>query len=166
MPDLVIDVMRREDLADVLAIEVVSFSTPWTEEMFTHELAGGVPGTTLVARLPAPGAPAAVAGYVCVWVVSDELHINNLAVHPRWRRRGLARALVRAALEHGQRERAHLAFLEVRASNVAAQRLYREFDFEAVGLRRRYYTHPIEDAVIMRRVGLWALDAEQHVMER
>jgi ribosomal-protein-alanine N-acetyltransferase len=62
--------------------------------------------------------------------------------------------LVRAALEHGQRGGAHFAFLEVRASNVAAQHLYREFDFEAVGLRRRYYTHPVEDAVIMRRVGL------------
>jgi ribosomal-protein-alanine N-acetyltransferase len=152
VPDLVIEAMRREDLADVMAIEMASFSMPWTEEMFTNELARGVPGGTLVARLPAAGAPSAVAGYICVWVVSDELHINNLAVHPRCRKRGVARALVHAALEHGSGKGAQVAFLEVRASNVAAQRLYRQFDFEPVGVRPRYYAHPVEDAVIMRRV--------------
>lgn len=153
MPDLVIDAMRREDLAEVLAIEVVSFSTPWTEEMFTNDLAGEVPGVTLVARLPVAGAPSVIVGYVCVWVVGDELHVNNLAVHPRWRRRGIARVLVREALGHGERLGVRVAFLEVRASNAAAQRLYRDFDFEPVGLRRRYYTHPVEDAVVMRRGG-------------
>jgi ribosomal-protein-alanine N-acetyltransferase len=153
VPDLVIEAMRREDLAHVMAIEAASFSMPWTEEMFTNELAARVPGGTLVARLPTSGAPSTVAGYICVWVVADELHINNLAVHPRWRKRGIARALVHAALEHGNRQGAEFAFLEVRASNVVAQRLYRRFDFEPVGVRPRYYTHPVEDAVIMRRVG-------------
>jgi ribosomal-protein-alanine N-acetyltransferase len=166
VPGLVIDAMRREDLREILAIEIGSFSTPWTEDMFTNELAGGASGVTLVARAPEAGAPAAVVGYACVWVVSDELHINNLAVHPRWRRRGIARALVRSSLEHGTRLGARVAFLEVRASNVAAQRLYREFDFEQVGFRRGYYTHPMEDALIMRRTRLGALDVEQRVTER
>lgn len=146
--------MRREDLSEVLAIEVASFSLPWTEEMFAAELSPGTLAGMLVARLPAVGAPPPVVGYICVWLVGDELHINNLAVHPRWRQRGIARALLEAALRHGRAGGAHTAFLEVRTSNLAAQALYRQFDFEPVGVRARYYTHPLEDAVLMRRTGL------------
>jgi len=152
--DLVIEPMRREDLPDVLAIEVASFSLPWTEEMFVNELGPETLAAMLVARVPGAGAPPPVVGYICVWLVSDELHINNLAVHPRWRKRGIARELLRAGLEHGRRGGAGAAFLEVRASNLAAQGLYRQFHFEPVGVRPRYYTHPVEDAVIMRRIGL------------
>ena len=152
--DLLIEPMRREDLPEVLAIEVVSFSLPWTEEMFANELGAGTLAGVLVARLPGAGAPPPVVGYICVWLVSDELHINNLAVHPRWRKRGVARELLRAALQHGRRGGARAAFLEVRASNVAAQGLYRQFHFGPVGVRPRYYTHPVEDAVIMCRMGL------------
>ena len=152
--DILIEPMRRADLPEVMAIEVVSFSVPWTEEMFGNEMGAGTLAGVLVARVPGVGASPSVVGYICVWLVTDELHINNLAVHPRWRKRGIARELLRAALQHGRRGGARAAFLEVRASNVAAQRLYRKFHFEPVGVRRRYYTHPIEDAVIMRRMGL------------
>ena len=152
--DILIEPMRREDLPEVMAIEIVSFSVPWTEEMFGNELAAGSLAGVLVARAPRSGSPPPVVGYICVWLVSDELHINNLAVHPRWRKRGIARELLQTALQHGRRGGARVAFLEVRASNVAAQGLYREFHFEAVGVRPRYYTHPIEDAVVMCRTGL------------
>jgi ribosomal-protein-alanine N-acetyltransferase len=141
-------------MPEVLAIEFASFSLPWTEEMFANELAEGTVAGTLVARLSAAGVPPPVVGYICVWLVGDELHINNLAVHPRWRKHGIASELLCAALERGRRGGARAAFLEVRASNVAAQSLYRQFQFEPVGIRRRYYTHPVEDAVIMGRVGL------------
>jgi ribosomal-protein-alanine N-acetyltransferase len=151
---LVIEPMRQEDLPEVLAIEVASFSLPWTEDMFANELAAGTAAGTLVAHLPAAEAQPPVVGYICVWLVSDELHINNLAVHPRWRKRGIASELLRSALEHGRRGGARAAFLEVRASNVAAQSLYRQFRFEPVGIRTRYYTHPVEDAVVMGRIGL------------
>ena len=151
LPDVRIEPMRREDLPEVLAIEVASFSLPWTEEMFASDLASDGPAGTLVARPSAAGGPSPVVGYVCTWLFSGELHINNLAVHPRWRRRGVARELLRAVLEQARHRNASAAFLEVRASNVAAQTLYRQFRFEAVGIRRRYYTHPVEDAVIMRR---------------
>jgi ribosomal-protein-alanine N-acetyltransferase len=117
-------------------------------------MGAGTLAGVLVARVPGVGASPSVVGYICVWLVTDELHINNLAVHPRWRKRGIARELLWAALQHGRRGGARAAFLEVRASNVAAQGLYRKFHFESVGVRRRYYTHPIEDAVVMRRMGL------------
>jgi ribosomal-protein-alanine N-acetyltransferase len=152
--DVLIRPMEREDLPEVLAIEVSSFALPWTEEMFVNELAQGTLAEVLVARLPAAGTPPPIAGYICVWMVSDELHINNLAVHPRWRRRGIAGALLQAAMEQGRLGGAESAFLEVRASNVEAQGLYRQFRFEPVGVRPRYYTHPVEDALIMRRQGL------------
>ncbi len=143
--------MRREDLADVMAIEVASFALPWTEEMFANELVRGTLSELLVARLPGAGDPPPLGGYICVWVVTDELHINNLAVDPRWRRRGIAAALLESALTRGRGRGACAAFLEVRVSNGAAQGLYRRFHFAPVGVRTRYYTHPVEDALIMRR---------------
>ncbi len=146
---LVIDPMRPEDLTQILAIEVLSFSLPWTREMFAGDLARPDIALMLAARAADQGAPPPIVGYICSYLLTDELHINNVAVHPRWRRRGVARALLRAALDHGRSDRAHRAILEVRASNVAAQALYRAFGFEAAGVRRRYYTQPAEDAVIM-----------------
>jgi ribosomal-protein-alanine N-acetyltransferase len=151
---LLIEPMRREDLPEVLAIEVVSFALPWTKEMFETELDRGDLGENLVARLADAGVPPPIAGYICAWVVGPELHINNIAVDPRWRRRGIAAALLEATLERGRVRGAQRAFLEVRASNVEAQALYRRFGFEPAGIRKRYYAHPVEDAVIMKREGL------------
>ena len=148
---IMIEPLRREDLPEVLAIEVASFAVPWTEEMFENELARGDLSEILIARLADAGNPPPVAGYICVWVVSDELHINNIAVDPRWRRRGIAGALLEAALDHGRLRGGRRAFLEVRVSNVAAQALYRRYRFEAAGIRKGYYDQPAEDAVIMKR---------------
>jgi ribosomal-protein-alanine N-acetyltransferase len=146
-----IEPMRQEDLPEVLIIEVASFPLPWTKEMFENELARRDLSEALVARLPDAGTPPPIVGYMCGWVVGEELHINNLAVAPRWRRRGIAGALLAAALERGRARGARCAFLEVRASNVGAQALYRRYGFEPAGVRKRYYNHPIEDAVVMRR---------------
>lgn len=148
---VLIEPMRREDLPEVLAIEVAAFAVPWTEEMFENELARRDLSEILIARLADVGTPPPVAGYICIWVVGDELHINNVAVDPRWRRRGIAGALLEAALDHGQLRGSRRAFLEVRASNVAAQALYRRYGFETAGIRKGYYDHPNEDAVIMKR---------------
>jgi ribosomal-protein-alanine N-acetyltransferase len=158
MPDsattLLIEPMQPEDLPEVMAIEVASYPLPWTQEMFENELARGNLSEVLIARLADAGSPPPLAGYICVWVVGDELHINNVAVDPRFRRRGVAAALLRTALEHGRSRGARRAFLEVRASNAAAQALYRGFGFEVEGIRKRYYTHPVEDAVVMKCEGV------------
>jgi ribosomal-protein-alanine N-acetyltransferase len=146
--DIVIEPMRTEDLPQVLAIEVASFSQPWTPEMFESDLARTDLAALLVARAAAgPSTP--VAGYICTYRLTDELHVNNLAVHPRWRRQGVASALLQAALELGRRDRARRAILEVRISNLGAQALYRAFGFEEAGVRRRYYAQPAEDALVM-----------------
>jgi ribosomal-protein-alanine N-acetyltransferase len=148
-PALVVEPMRLDDLGQVMAIEIASFSLPWTREMFEGDLAREDLATMLVARLPGRAVPPPIAGYICMYHVTDELHINNLAVDPRWRRQGVARALLQAGLEHGRRIRARRAMLEVRVSNVAAQGLYRAFGFETAGIRRRYYAQPAEDALVM-----------------
>ncbi len=151
---LVIEPMRRDDLPEVLAIEVASFALPWTKEMFENDLARRDLSESLVARLPEAGTPPPIVGYICVWIVGEEIHINNVAVAPRWRRRGIAGALLTATLEQGRARGASSAFLEVRASNVGAQALYRRYGFKPAGVRRSYYDHPIEDAVVMKREGL------------
>ena len=149
--DVAVEPMQPEDLPEVVAIEAASFGLPWTREMFERDLVQGNAAAPLVARLTGADNPAPVAGYICIWIVSDELHINNIAVDPRWRRRGIASALLAAALERGQERGARRAFLEVRASNVEAQALYHRFGFAPVGVRKAYYTHPVEDALVMMR---------------
>jgi len=149
-----IDPMRAEELQAVLAIEHASFSLPWTEDMFLRDLDRGDLAEILVARSTEAGEQAPIAGFLCYWVVQDEMHINNLAVGPRWRRRGIATALLAASLERARARGARHAFLEVRASNTAAQALYRRAGFQPAGIRRRYYSHPAEDAVIMHRAEL------------
>ena len=151
---ILVEPMHREDLPAILAIEAASFALPWTEEMFESELARKDISEILVARVSDAGMPPPMLGYICVWVIGEELHINNLAVDPRWRRRGIAGALLEAALQRGRVCGARRALLEVRASNFAAHALYRRYGFEPAGVRKRYYDRPIEDAVIMKREGL------------
>ena len=142
--DYRIDPMQPEDLDDVLRIEAVSFSEPWTRTMFEAELGHGV-SLALVART----AEGEFVGYVCGALVGEVLHINNVAVDPRVRGRGVGKTLVRSVLSGASRRGARAATLEVRASNLAAQVLYRHCGFKVVGRRRRYYTAPVEDALIM-----------------
>jgi ribosomal-protein-alanine N-acetyltransferase len=135
----------ERDLDGILAVDRASFTNPWTREMFEWEAAHSDVARVYVARAGEAG----VIAYCAVWIVFDELHINNLAVLPAWRRRGVARALLSAVLAEARRLGAVRATLEVRASNQAARALYERAGFRPAGLRRGYYTHPVEDALIL-----------------
>jgi ribosomal-protein-alanine N-acetyltransferase len=87
-------------------------------------------------------------------VVLDELHVLDVAVHPKARRRGLARLLLRLALRGGARAGARLALLELRAGNEAALALYLSLGFKSVGRRREYYRQPVEDALLLQHDAL------------
>jgi len=148
--------MQECDLDEVLALEQRSFSEPWSRKMFLGELHGNAFATNLVLR--AGGAEfgegvgaGALLGYIMFWVVFEELHIMNLAVCPEARRRGLGTALVRHALTVAAAQGARTALLEVRASNTAALALYRKLGFVQKSVRKGYYDHPREDAVLMMR---------------
>ncbi|MBE3072033.1 MAG: ribosomal protein S18-alanine N-acetyltransferase [Acidobacteria bacterium] len=133
------------DLDAVLAIEASSFTNPWSRDMFTFELEHSGVSHAFVIRAPGLG----VAGFCTLWVVSDEIHINNLAVRPDCRRMGAGLALLRACLAEAATLGGRRATLEVRRSNLAALRLYARFGFQAAGVRRAYYQNPEEDALVL-----------------
>ena len=137
--------MCRDDLAAVLEIERRSFAQPWSRAFFEKEL--GTPFARLVvAEQESPAAH--VVGYTCRWRVTDEVHLLNVAVHPDRRGLGFGRQLVGAVVAEATQAMARVVFLEVRAGNVIARRLYRELGFKDLGVRRGYYG-PGQDAVVM-----------------
>jgi [ribosomal protein S18]-alanine N-acetyltransferase len=138
------------DLDEVAALEDRCFTNPWTREMLVRELASADVAHVFVLRLP--GAP--VAAFVSCWIVADELHVNTIAVDTPFRRRGLARLLMRHVMEAAAQKGAVRATLEVRASNEAARKLYESLGFRVTAVRRRYYTQPEEDALVLWRDGL------------
>jgi ribosomal-protein-alanine N-acetyltransferase len=140
--------MKKEDIDQVLAIEQTSFSMPWSGNLFLSEFRSPLVSTLMVS-LSSTAPKRAVTGYIVFWLVADEMHILNLAVAPDSRRRGIARRLVLAGIKHAHAKGARRAFLEVRASNIAAQKLYSSLGFMGTSLRRDYYDSPIEDAVVM-----------------
>ena len=142
--------IRRAGLADVTAIWAIekdSFPTPWSRWSFLAEL-GHRHSHTLVIGPPSPHSWQ-TWGYLIFWVVLDEMHILNLAVHAGHRRRGIARQLLAEGLAQARTFGAELAWLEVRPSNLAALALYESFGFREVGRRRRYYEDSQEDALLL-----------------
>ena len=131
----------------ILAVEQASFTNPWTREMYLAELDHEGVAFFYVAR----DAERRVVGFCSFWRVLDELHVNNLAVLPAYRRQGIASALLARVLEAGAAMGSRRATLEVRNSNDAARRLYGGFGFVVAGIRRGYYTEPIEDALVLCR---------------
>ena len=138
-------------LSEILKVEEACFSAPWTRKMLEAELSGNPFAHFLVARQEGtPDASAeTVIGYLCYWIVFEEVRLMNLAVIESMRHRGIAKSLVATALQTGISQSAHRAVLEVRASNQAAQRLYEGFGFSQTAVRPKYYVNPVEDAVLM-----------------
>jgi ribosomal-protein-alanine N-acetyltransferase len=135
------------DLEAVLEIEQASFHNPTTREWYESELDRPEVCFVYVIRT----ADARVAGFCAFWKVVDQIHINNLAIHPAHRHRKLGTHLLAHVLDEAVRLGAPHATLEVRRSNTPARRLYEQAGFALVGVRTSYYTNPIEDALILSR---------------
>jgi ribosomal-protein-alanine N-acetyltransferase len=135
------------DIDDILRIETISFTNPWTREMYLSELEHRDVSFFYIAC----DAVGEAVGFCSCWLVLDEIHINNLAVLPEHRRGGVASALIEHVLKEGRSRGARRATLEVRRSNEPARKLYEKFGFAVTGVRRGYYTKPDEDALILWR---------------
>lgn len=134
------------DAAPVAALERLCFDDPWSDESIHDSLAGGW-SFGLVAVAATDGA---IVGYLFGREVAGTGEVLNIATAQRWRRRGVANALLDAGLRQLRRRGATEVFLEVRASNDVAQALYQRAGFRAVGMRQGYYRHPPEDALVLR----------------
>ena len=149
------------DLDEMVALEQVSFSTPWSRVSFETELWGNQFGGLFTARENGEdGHRGHFLGYICFWTVFEELRLMNLAVAPPVRRQGIGTRLVRFVLKYGASQSATRALLEVRSSNVAAKNLYERLAFHQYGIRKAYYTNPEEDGILMRLEPLVEIEGE------
>jgi len=135
--------MTADDVPAVMAIQQGAFEAPWTEGMLRKELQQD--WSTILLALRGDQ----ILGFAVFWLVVDELHLLNLAVHPSARRQRIGTLLMQALVDFGKQHRCQTATLEVRRSNDGAQALYSGLGFRRVGLRPAYYGDNREDAVIM-----------------
>jgi [ribosomal protein S18]-alanine N-acetyltransferase len=144
--------MEVSDIPVVMAIEVRSFSLPWTEDAFLREIEK-IPFSRPVIAEELDGGEnrqdKVVVGYACWWEVKDECHITNVTVSPEARRRGVGKFLLTEIIEDARNRGAVRATLEARISNKAALSLYEKFGFNSVAMRPKYYPDNGEDAMVM-----------------
>jgi ribosomal-protein-alanine N-acetyltransferase len=137
--------MIWEDVKEIIDIELKSFSTPWSSASFYSEISNRYSINKVVT------VDGRICGYICVRCFEDECHLLNLAVHPDFRRRGIATLLLKTVLSLLKEKGCRFIFLEVRTSNTIAQKMYEKLGFSHIGIRKRYYINPSEDAIIMAK---------------
>lgn len=144
-----VEPMGEQDLIEVVEIEEMSGLNRWGYDAYRRELFTNPNSVMMVARNLHPGPM--IAGFFAGWIVEDEMHVNNVASRPNFRRIGVARSLLEAAMDESGFRGVRFVILEVRASNEPAQALYKKLGFKMIGRRRDYYRGPIEDALVMRK---------------
>ena len=137
--------MTLEHIPQIVDLEKYCFSDPWSTNSIASEL-----DNKLAFWLVATDEDR-VAGYIGSQTVMDETDMMNVAVHPDFRRKGIAEALVNALVGNLQRMGSHCLTLEVRVTNVPAIALYEKLGFSEIGRRKNYYRNPREDALILRK---------------
>lgn len=139
---LQIERMKVEHLDEVVKIENESFRYPWSRDAFAWEVNSQI-------TLPVVGkVDGKVVGYLVIWMAYDEMHLGNIAVAKRWRRKGIGEKLMKWLIEEAKRRNVVRLTLEVRATNYPAISLYKKFGFKEVAVRKRYYPEG-EDALVM-----------------
>ena len=143
MHKLIIRDMQEDDIPTILEIEQISFSTPWFKESFLNEIYKKYAFSKVAVF------EENVIGYICTNYLLHESHILNLAVHPDFRRRGVATILMNTAIRELKKRGCVFMYLEVRISNTGAQIFYEHFGFKAETIRKKYYGNPDENALLM-----------------
>lgn len=136
--------MTEHDIEDVLKIENISFSVPWSKKAFINEIRDNRLSEYIVALKEG-----IIVGYGGMWVIIDEGHITNIAVHPEYRNQSVGSAIVEGLINLCKKNNILRMTLEVRFFNKKAQSLYKKYGFEECGIRPGYYSDTKEDAIIM-----------------
>lgn len=144
MIDYVVLDMNLSHVDDVIIIENLSFKTPWSKEAFLTELTRNECASYKVLMINNR-----VVSYGGMWVVLDEAHITNIAVHPEYRGIGLGNIIVEELIIEANRRNISAMTLEVRMNNMAAINLYKKYGFTEAAVRKKYYQDTGEDAIIM-----------------
>lgn len=147
LKDIRILPMTLSELEDVFSIEKLSYPSPWPISQFEKELQN--PVSCKFTAMLIQGGKEIVASYIIFWVVADEAHILNISTHPDFRRMGIAKNLLIFAMDYMEDRNVREVFLEVRRSNIIAQKLYKEFGFKEIAVRKGYYGDNNEDAIVM-----------------
>lgn len=135
--------LNETDLREVLEIERVSFPTPWSKNMFIEDISNKDRSFFIVARMDER-----IVAYGGFWLILDEAHLGNLAVHPDFRRQGIGKKTLQKLIEIAKSKGANLMTLEVREGNKTARTLYENIGFRLVAIRRKYYNDTDEDAYV------------------
>lgn len=136
--------MAIEDLERVMEIEMESFTTPWPWDSFLLEITKNKLARYIVAEIDG-----LVVGYGGIWLIIDEGHITNIAVDKRYRGIGVGKKIIEGLIELCKNNSINSMTLEVRKSNIVAQKLYKKYGFVEAGIRPNYYSDDKEDAIIM-----------------
>ena len=133
----------NEHIDDVTKISALSFTTPWSRESMEKELYN-VFSKYVVAKIDNR-----IIGFGGMWLIIDEGHITNIAVHPEFREYGVGSKILQGLIHICNEHNAHAMTLEVRSSNLPAQGLYKKYGFLEEGIRKKYYEDTGEDAILM-----------------
>ncbi|WP_042141877.1 ribosomal protein S18-alanine N-acetyltransferase [Paucisalibacillus sp. EB02] len=144
MAELTIRKMELDDIHQVMFVEIASFTSPWTEEIFKQELIENQHAHYYIMTIDEK-----IIGYVGMWIVLDDAQITNIAVLPGFRGQKLGERLFRFAMQKAISLGVTRLSLEVRVTNVVAQKMYRKFGLVPGGIRKNYYTDNHEDAIVM-----------------
>lgn len=142
--------LNEEDIDEVLEISSLSFSVCWSKKSYLDELSNPL-ATYMVVKIDNK-----VVGFAGAWLILDEAHITNIAVHPDYRKQKVGSELLKALIDYTKNKGCKSYTLEVRAGNIIAQNLYHKFGFRENGIRKNYYEDNKEDAIIM-----WRIDKKQ-----
>lgn len=138
-----IDIIAPNDLDEIVAIENVSFPSPWPRRIFEREIEAKNSYKRVIRF------SGSVVAYIVTWTIYDEVHILNIAVHPDFRKIGLGEMLIRDCLASSLERGLKLVLLEVRVSNSSAIKLYEKIGFKTLSVRKKYYSDTGEDAYVM-----------------
>ena len=142
--EVIIREAKVNDIEKIMEIERVSFENPWSKPSFFRVMVDDVT-KFFVADIDGK-----VVGYIVYWIIEDEAHVANIAVHPEMRGRGIGKKLLEKVLLDSGEKNVSCINLEVNEKNEVAKNFYFKYGFEIVGVRKRYYSGH-DDALLLTK---------------